>query len=417
MSDPHSHHDDHGDDGHGHHGNPFVQHHYDDATHQFDSGKLGIWFFLVQEVLFFSGLFVAYILYRHHHPEVFAYAHFYLDVKWGAINTGVLILSSVTAAWAVRAAQLGQRMVLVGCLAATILCACGFLVIKYIEYSHKVHEGILFGNRFDPCISSGGAHLITRKDHCPGTKTSSCTPVNVADLDPAKPGWETTCKYDEVTYKSEWVDEVDQATGKTKKVKKEIEVGRKPLETCELVLHGGHGPPHAENPPCWEFQRNPWVCRPDDTKTPANEEEVAALVHYGDHHVRGHNIKIEAEAGSCKTAADAAYSPEAKPKEHALGTGMVQERPRPDRHHLEVEQSMGPPPPHTNMFFSIYFAMTGLHGLHVLFGIFVFIWLLIRALKGHFTPDYFGPIDYAALYWHLVDLIWIFLFPLLYLIH
>ena len=85
-----------------------------------------------------------------------------------------------------------------------------------------------------------------------------------------------------------------------------------------------------------------------------------------------------------------------------------------EQHELEA---MGPPPEHTNMFFTIYFAMTGLHGIHVLFGIGVFTWLLIRSLKGHFTPDYFGPIDYAALYWHIVDLIWIFLFPLLYLIH
>ena len=87
--------------------------------------------------------------------------------------------------------------------------------------------------------------------------------------------------------------------------------------------------------------------------------------------------------------------------------------------HAEEKAAMyaGPPPEHTNMFFTIYFAMTGLHGIHVLFGVFVFIWLLIRAVKGHFTPDYFGPVDFAALYWHIVDLIWIFLFPLLYLIH
>ncbi|HYU15240.1 MAG TPA: cytochrome c oxidase subunit 3, partial [Candidatus Acidoferrum sp.] len=75
------------------------------------------------------------------------------------------------------------------------------------------------------------------------------------------------------------------------------------------------------------------------------------------------------------------------------------------------------PPPNTGMFFTIYFAMTGLHGIHVLAGVFVFIWLLIRAIRGHFGPTYYGPIDFAALYWHLVDLIWIFLFPLLYLIH
>jgi cytochrome c oxidase subunit III len=70
-----------------------------------------------------------------------------------------------------------------------------------------------------------------------------------------------------------------------------------------------------------------------------------------------------------------------------------------------------------HIFFGLYFCMTGLHGIHVLVGVFVFIWLLVRAIRGDFTPEYFGPIDYAALYWHLVDLIWIFLFPLLYLIH
>ena len=85
--------------------------------------KLGIWLFLAQEVLFFSALFVAYTLYRVHHPEIYSYAHKWLDVKYGAINTAVLIFSSLTAAWGVRAAQLGQRRLLIACLATTILCA------------------------------------------------------------------------------------------------------------------------------------------------------------------------------------------------------------------------------------------------------------------------------------------------------
>ena len=124
MSTAHdAHHDDHG---HGHHGSRFIQHHYDDAQHQFDSGKLGIWLFLAQEVLFFSALFVAYVLYRYHHPEIYAYAHKYLDVKMGAINTAVLIFSSMTAAWAVRAAQRQERKLLIGCIFVTLLCACTF---------------------------------------------------------------------------------------------------------------------------------------------------------------------------------------------------------------------------------------------------------------------------------------------------
>ena len=100
-----------------------------------------------------------------------------------------------------------------------------------------------------------------------------------------------------------------------------------------------------------------------------------------------------------------------------LGQGLYRPEQKLAKHDVLMETANGPPPPHTNMFFSIYFAMTGLHGLHVLVGIFIYIWLLLRAIKGHFGPTYFGPVDYAALYWHLVDLIWIFLFPLLYLIH
>jgi cytochrome c oxidase subunit 3 len=67
-------------------------------------------------------------------------------------------------------------------------------------------------------------------------------------------------------------------------------------------------------------------------------------------------------------------------------------------------------------FFAIYYLMTGLHGIHVLVGIGLYIWLIRRARRGDFGPGYFGPVDGVALYWHLVDMIWIFLFPLLYLI-
>jgi cytochrome c oxidase subunit 3 len=274
--------------GHGHE-SPFIQHHYDGAEHQFETGKLGIWLFLGQEVLFFSALFVAYIIYRHNHPEVFEYAHHYLDVKMGAINTGVLILSSLTAAWSVRAAQLAQRKLLVGCLAVTILCACGFLVIKYFEYSHKAHIGTVFGKRFQPTEAPDGTEIVGAPDP----------------------------------------EAVMAPRGEV----------------------GGPAPGEA---------------------APASDERGIGVLP---------GLEEQRQAGAVDTSA------------HAL------------------------PPANTGMFFTIYFAMTGLHGIHVLAGVFVFIWLLVRAVKGHFTPRYYGPIDFAALYWHLVDLIWIFLFPLLYLIH
>jgi cytochrome c oxidase subunit 3 len=96
-----------------------------------------------------------------------------------------------------------------------------------------------------------------------------------------------------------------------------------------------------------------------------------------------------------------------------------------DAHHAPPEPAPGGPPlpggagspKNVQVFFSIYFLMTGLHGLHVIGGMGAIAWLLFRASRGAFGPDYFTPVDLVGLYWHLVDLIWIYLFPLLYLIH
>ena len=69
-----------------------------------------------------------------------------------------------------------------------------------------------------------------------------------------------------------------------------------------------------------------------------------------------------------------------------------------------------------SIFFGIYFCLTGLHGIHVLVGIVVLSWVLFKVIRRKITPEYYTPVDLGALYWHLVDLVWIFLFPLLYLI-
>jgi heme/copper-type cytochrome/quinol oxidase subunit 3 len=459
----------HGDD-HGHHGSPFIQHHYDDAQHQFDSGKLAIWLFLAQEVLFFSALFVAYVLYRHHHPEIYAYAHKYLDVKMGAINTGVLIFSSLTAAWAVRAAQLRQQKLLIACLVATIACAGGFLVIKYFEYTHKIHEKILFGRYFDPCVSSGNTPLITKGNQCPGSKSSvnwdlstgapasGCYGDVALDLEPRKAKVQADCKVYEV-----------QGTETKKDGKLEFaEKGRKEiLARCFDPVFGPNGgvdfPAAKQQFPCWKTNTNPHVCKagwfytwhcsgsekcekpfgsegPFATETACTDSRrgksgaLAAqgtaaltdctmsgasgiLVQYGDHTVRKSDVRVVAD---CKAPPPpVAVADPLADREQTIELGQKATTTERRMTHADEKAAMyaGPPPEHTNMFFTIYFAMTGLHGIHVLFGVFVFIWLLIRAVKGHFTPDYFGPVDFAALYWHIVDLIWIFLFPLLYLIH
>ena len=133
-------HDDHGH--HEHPDGPFIAHHFDSAEQQFDSGKLGMWLFLVQEILFFSGLFVAYIIYRNHNPEIFEAAHVHLDKWLGGLNTIVLLFSSLTMAWAVRCTQLEQHRAAIINIVITIVCANIFLGVKAIEYTHKWELGL-----------------------------------------------------------------------------------------------------------------------------------------------------------------------------------------------------------------------------------------------------------------------------------
>ncbi len=214
-------------DNHSHSHPAHLAHHFSDVEQQRESAKLGMWLFLLTEILLFGGLFVAYAIYRSWNPEMFYNAHKFLDVHLGTLNTIVLISSSVTMALAIRSMQLNDRRKAIALLVTTLLLAAVFLVVKYFEYSHKIHLGQLPGKYY--------------------------------------------------TF-----------TG-----------------------------------------------------------------------VEGTN-------------------------------------------------------PH--IFFSIYFAMTGLHGIHVIAGMGVIGWVLIRTIRNRFSSEYYTPMELTGLYWHLVDLVWIYLFPLFYLI-
>ena len=109
------------------HENEHLAHHFETPVQQFEAAKLGMWLFLATEVLLFGGLFCLYAVFRHTRPEIFGYGSRFLDTQWGAINTVVLILSSMTMAWAVRCAQLNQRKRLVTLLALTILGGATFM--------------------------------------------------------------------------------------------------------------------------------------------------------------------------------------------------------------------------------------------------------------------------------------------------
>src|SRR5580765_5484425 len=135
---------------------PYLQHHFDTPEQQFDAGKLGIWLFLATEILLFGGLFCAYAVYRATHPEIFLYAHQFLDKRLGGTNTVILLCSSLTMAWAVRASQLGQRKLLIGLLGLTLLGGFGFMGIKYVEYKAKWEHGLLPGTHFAPHVDGEG---------------------------------------------------------------------------------------------------------------------------------------------------------------------------------------------------------------------------------------------------------------------
>jgi cytochrome c oxidase subunit 3 len=128
---------------------PRLQHHFDDMDQQAEASTLGMWVFLVTEIMFFGGLFVAYLVYRSASPEGFQEASHHLNVTWGAVNTIVLIVSSLTMAMAVRAAQTSApAMTQVGWLAATMVLGAAFLGVKVVEYTDKFTHHLVPGPNF-----------------------------------------------------------------------------------------------------------------------------------------------------------------------------------------------------------------------------------------------------------------------------
>lgn len=137
------------------HPDALVAHQFDDAGQQTEAVRLGMWAFLVTEVMFFGGLFAGYVVYRSSFPDAFAEGSALLDVILGGVNTAVLIGSSLTMAIAVNGAERGIRSRVVAFLLATMVLGSVFLGIKGVEYSHKVHEGLVPGALFSHAVDAG----------------------------------------------------------------------------------------------------------------------------------------------------------------------------------------------------------------------------------------------------------------------
>ena len=132
---------------------PKLQHHFDDMGQQVEASTLGMWVFLVTEIMFFGGLFLAYLVYRSAQPDAFQEASAHLSIFWGGLNTAVLIFSSLTMALAVRAAQTSlPAKTQVMWLVATMVLGSVFLGVKAIEYTDKFNEGIVPGPYFNTAI-------------------------------------------------------------------------------------------------------------------------------------------------------------------------------------------------------------------------------------------------------------------------
>ncbi|MBX7231998.1 MAG: cytochrome c oxidase subunit 3 family protein [Bdellovibrionales bacterium] len=205
-------------------------HHFESAEHEYQTSKFGLWLFLCTEILMFGGLFVGYAIFHHKYPELFKAGSHFLDWRLGSLNTVVLLISSFTMALSIYYAQMNDRAKTLINLYITLICGFIFMGVKFFEYSHKIHEGLLPGHLFH---------------------------------------------------------------------------------------YAGEGANAVANLP---------------------------------------------------------------------------------------------------LYFSFYFCMTGLHGTHVLAGLFLIAWLIVRTHRGEFGPKYYTPLECVGLFWHLIDLIWIYLFPLLYLV-
>src|SRR5829696_5014648 len=125
------------------HGHRSLQHHFENMEQQREAGTLGMWVFLVTELMFFGGMFLAYTLYRGLYPAAFASGSNHLNITLGAVNTGVLILSSFTMAMAVYFTQVGKHRPQVFCLIATLILGLAFLGIKAVEYRDKYDDRLI----------------------------------------------------------------------------------------------------------------------------------------------------------------------------------------------------------------------------------------------------------------------------------
>jgi cytochrome c oxidase subunit 3 len=294
---------------------PGLQHQFEDMKQQEESVSIGMWMFLVQEIMFFGGLFTAYLVFRSRFPLAFAEASNHLDAFWGGLNTLVLIVSSLTMALTVFYAQRGNRNMQMIMIVLTMLFGVTFLGVKVIEYTDKYNSGLI-----------------------PVTGWNKRSPAGPTP------------------------EMATQPAGKESAFVMPL------IETRVSAAESGEQKKVVPNP-TGEFQWN-----------------------YGKHVF---DYAVDKEKTSNKP-----YLTEAE-RIGYFSNGAFD----PNKYRDKIR-----------IFYYIYFVMTGLHALHMIVGLGIMAWLLWAAWRNTFSADYFAPVEMSGLYWHFVDIVWIFLFPLLYLL-
>ena len=408
----------------GHDHPPHLAHHFDTPEQQFDSAKMGMWAFLATEILMFGGLFCAYAVYRYNNPDVFRVGEHHLNTALGATNTVVLLASSLTMALAVRAAQLGQKTYLILMLSITLLGGVGFMCIKSVEYYAKYEHGLFPGryNSYDRVQNEKGflEHVVGAEE---GGHAQSKEGV---EHGPA--GNTPTLLKGDMGKEVENQGQVDGPGDEKHRPTDETAPGGGPPEkVAPLMGYSGYAATRSSTAPTTANDatavsgaiadgenQNPSIGQERGTlaENPAGDTAEQATApsnpaagrqitdlgpdYFDPHYGTGDAAKIRPAFNS------------------KLGTVAPVHNSHPvvEYQDLDIKEQSN-----VKAFFNIYFLMTGLHGVHVIVGMGLITWILVRATKGTFGPAYYTPVDLIGLYWHLVDIIWIFLFPLLYLIH
>ena len=393
---------------HGHDHPPHLAHHFDTPVQQYASGKLGMWTFLGTEVLMFGGLFVAYAVYRYIRPDVFIYAHQYLNTTLGLINTIVLLASSLTMAMAVHFIQKGNKAATLACLLITLGGGFGFMGIKSVEYYEKlstdkgpgifnVYSQEYTGEKHvdeDAPTAHGGEHTTD-----PGEAEAGATGVAEGAVDAMDTGDDPHDGPAAGDGEHDEAQETQYGAGGTgtELTPDELDEAGTPVEQQPKPDLSIWGPEYVD-----PLANTPDALQIVPQMDAADSGTVAEIRNGLGTFAGNHN----AQNREYTKHGDLAFGPAAAPDEHLTGS-----------HYLEFGDLAQKDKDNVSTFYGIYYAMTGLHGLHVLIGMGLIGWVALKTAAGTFGPTYFTPVDLVGLYWHLVDLIWIFLFPLLYLIH